>query len=85
MGNDLNIIMSRDEFLLHLDELFEEDAHTLTGDENLREMEMWDSLTALGFIALVDEQFDMILSGNDIENCETINDLVALVETKLGD
>ena len=75
--------MSKQKFLLLLDELFEEDPDTLTGDESLAEMEMWDSLTALGFIALVDEEFNIILSGNDIEQCTTINDLVKLVDAHL--
>ena len=77
--------MSKQKFLLLLDELFEEDPNTLTGEERLQDIEIWDSLTALGFIALVDEQFNTILSGNDIENCETVNDLVNLVSQNLDD
>jgi len=77
--------MSKQKFLLLLDELFEEDPNTLTGDERLQDIEIWDSLTALGFIALVDEQFNIILSGNDIENCETVNDLVNLVSQNFDD
>lgn len=77
--------MLKQKFLLLLDELFEEDSNTLTGDERLQDIEIWDSLTALGFIALVDEQFNIILSGNDIENCETVNDLVNLVSQNFDD
>lgn len=75
--------MNKVNFLLLLDELFEEDPSTFTGEEKLSDLDMWDSLTALGFIALVDEEFNIILSGNDIEQCETINDLVNLVSPQL--
>jgi len=75
--------MDKQKFLLLLDDLFEEDPNTLTGDEPLAELEIWDSLTALGYIALVDEEFNIILSGNDIEQCTTVNDLVKLVEPHL--
>lgn len=71
--------MVKQEFLLLLDDLFEEDPGTLQGTELLLDIEMWDSLTALGYIAMVDEQFDMIISGNDIEKCQTVDDLINLV------
>ena len=71
--------MVKQDFLLLLDELFEEEPGTLGGQEPLQDIEMWDSLTALGFIAMVDEEFDMIISGNDIETCQTVDDLINLV------
>ena len=77
--------MSEQEFLLLLDDLFEEDPGTYKGDEPLEEIEMWDSLTALGYIALVDEKFNVILSGNDIEKCQTIGDLVKLATRNEAD
>lgn len=71
--------MSKENLLLLLDELFEEVPGTLTGNEFLKNMEMWDSLTALGYIAMVDEKFHVVVSGDDIEKCVTTNDLVTLI------
>jgi acyl carrier protein len=73
--------MTKREFLLFLDDLFEVDPGTLQGTERLADLEMWDSMTSLGFIALVDEKFNHIVSGDAISQSKTIDDLVALVGT----
>jgi len=70
--------MTKQEFLLLIDELLEESPGTLSGNERLEDLEMWDSMTALGFIALLDEQFNIIVSGDDLDNCKTVNDLIEL-------
>jgi acyl carrier protein len=70
--------MTKQEFLLLIDELLEEAPGTLSGTERLQELEMWDSMTALGFIALLDEKFNVIVSGDDLSNCKTVNDLIQL-------
>lgn len=75
--------MTEKEFLLLIDELLEEDPGTLTGQERLEDLEMWDSMTALGYIALLDEQFDIVISGDDLGKCETVNDLIALAGGKI--
>ncbi|MBI1184764.1 acyl carrier protein [bacterium] len=72
--------MSKQKFLLLLDDLFEEDPGTLSGEERLEDLEIWDSLTALGFIALIDDEFNLIISGDEIEKCLTVNDLIGLVQ-----
>ena len=74
--------MTRQEFLLMLDELLEEEPGTLTGDEVLRELETWESLTVIEFLALVDEHFGVVLNPKDIAACETTHDLMALVSLK---
>lgn len=70
--------MKKSEFLALLDELIEEEPGTLTGQEQLETIELWDSLTIVGFIALVDEHFDIVLSAKKVYDCQTIDDLVAL-------
>jgi acyl carrier protein len=70
--------VKKGEFLLLLDEIFEEQPGTLTGREELKDLELWDSLTIVVFIALIDEHFDLILSAEKIYNCQTINDLISL-------
>lgn len=77
--------MTKQEFLLQLDELLEEDPGTLTGEESLEELETWESLTVMEFLALVDETFDVVLEPKEIAACETVNDLVALVADHLED
>jgi acyl carrier protein len=77
--------MTRDEFLRLLDPIFEVDAGTLTGEENLQDWEIWDSTAVLEFIALADQQFKLAISAQALRECKTVNDLVQLVESKIVD
>ena len=70
--------MTRKEFLVRLDEIVELPAGSLLGDEKLEDLEGWNSLAMLSFMAMVDEQFDLKLSPRQFVGCETVNDLAAL-------
>lgn len=39
----------------------------------------WDSLAIISVIALVDDLFDQMLSGQALSQCETVADIVALI------
>lgn len=70
--------MDRKEFLLALDEMLELDEGTLTGTEILDELEAWDSLAVISFIALVDEHFNVVVEGEKLASATTVADLLAL-------
>ena len=70
--------MEKKQFLFLLDELLELDKGTLQGDELLSNLDMWDSLTAIGFIALVDENCGKIIAPTGLMNAKTVNDLYSL-------
>jgi len=42
----------------------------------------WDSLAIISTIALVDNCYGLILSGNDLYNCKNIGDIIKLIEKK---
>ncbi len=51
------------EFIEKFAEIFDDtDASTLTPETNFRDLDEWSSLSALGVIALADEEFDIQLS-----------------------
>ncbi len=50
---------------------------------NFREFDEWSSLISLSIIAMVDEEFDVQLKGEDIRNSNTIEDLYNIVKSKL--
>lgn len=58
------------------------DTSLLKPDTKFKELEEWSSLTSLGVIALVDEEFDVELSGNEIRKSETIRDLFDIIQSK---
>lgn len=71
------------EFIEKFAEIFDDtDASTLTPETNFRELEEWSSLSALGVIALADEEFDVELSGNEMKKANTIQELYDLLSNK---
>jgi acyl carrier protein len=73
--------MERTEFIRLLEELFEMPAGALTGAEKLEELERWDSLAMMSYIALADEHYGVTLSPRKFLDCKTVNDLISLAST----
>lgn len=70
--------MSTPEFLAKVDEILELPAGTLKGAEKLEELENWDSVAMVSFIALADERNGARLNVKQLAACETIDDLLKL-------
>jgi acyl carrier protein len=51
---------------------------SLTGREELSSLENWNSLAVLGFMAVIDEHYGVILSPERVLACKTVNDLLDL-------
>jgi acyl carrier protein len=49
-----------------------------------RNIEEWSSLIALMLIAMVDEKYNVVLTGDDIRNSNTIQDLYDKVSSKIN-
>lgn len=72
------------EFIEKFAEIFDDtDASTLTPETKFRELDEWSSLSALGVIALADEEFDVELLGNELRKAQTIEDLFNTISAKL--
>lgn len=69
--------MNRREFLLAMDNLLELPAGTLQGPENLDDLENWNSLAMVEYIALADLN-GAKTSPRQIRDCETVDDLSRL-------
>lgn len=59
------------------------DASELTPDTEFKALDEWSSLTALSIIAMVDEEYDVAIKGDDVKNSETIEDLFNIVKERL--
>lgn len=57
-------------------------ADQIKPDTNFRELDEWSSLIALSIIAMVDEEYGVILKGDDIKNAKTIQDIFNVVVAK---
>lgn len=68
-------------------ELFSEqyddlDASTLSLNTEFRDIEGYSSVTALMILSMVDEEFGVTLTGDEMRACRTIGDLFNLVISK---
>jgi hypothetical protein len=70
--------MTRDEFLLEMDETLGLPPGTLRGHEKLDELESWDSTSLITFISLADASSGVAISPAQIVNCSTVADLLRL-------
>jgi hypothetical protein len=68
--------MTREEFLLQIDEILGLSAGTLRGDEKLEDLENWDSTSLITFIALADSAAGVNVSPAQVVNCQTVADLL---------
>ena len=57
------------------------DSSVFTADTRFKDLDEWSSLLALSVIAMVDDEYQVILKGDDIRNAETINDLFNRVKS----
>ena len=77
--------MELNEFIENFAAQFDEtDTNVFTPETKFRELEEYSSLIALSIIAMVDEEYDVTLKGNDIRSSETIEDLFNVVKSKKG-
>ncbi len=71
------------DFIQNFADQFEEtDASEITPATDFKSLDEWSSLTALSVIAMVDDEYDVTLKGEDIRNAITVEDLFKTVESK---
>jgi acyl carrier protein len=63
-------------------ELDDDAISTLTPDVHFRELEAWDSLTALSIMAMLDDKYQVNLNADEMRSANTLQELYTLVETK---
>ena len=72
------------EFISNFADQFDDlDASVLTPETEFKDLEDWNSLVALSVIAMIDEEYDVTLKGNDITGATTIEDLYNTVQSKM--
>ena len=76
--------MDIQEFIDNFADQFDDtDKAVFTSETDFKQLDEWSSLTALSIIAIVDDEYDVIIKGNDIINSDTIQDLYNIVEEQL--
>lgn len=73
-----------EEFVALFAEQFDEtDASEIQANTAFHDLDEWSSLTGLSVIAMVDEEFDVAIKGDDIKTSITVEELYNKVISKL--
>jgi acyl carrier protein len=73
--------MTKQDFLKELEDLLEVAPQSLTGSEALDDLENWNSMAIVGYIALADTN-GVRLSARDVGKCTTVADLLQLAKVE---
>lgn len=75
---------SLEEFVALFAEQFDDtDASEINATTEFHNLDEWSSLIGLSIIAMVDEEFDVALKGDDVKNSVTVEDLYQRVIAKM--
>jgi acyl carrier protein len=75
--------MDKNQFIKDFELLFDEvEEGTINLDTVFRDIDEWSSLIALTLIAMVDENYDIKLTGDDIRESITVGDVYTKLESK---
>ena len=75
--------MELNEFVANFAEQFEDtDVNDIQATTVFKDLDEWSSLVALSVIAMVDEEYNVSIKGEDIRNSNTIEDLFNAVKAK---
>lgn len=68
------------EFISKLETEFDElEPGSITAETNFRNIDEWSSMHALIIIALVDTEYDVTITGEDLSKIETVQELFNIV------
>lgn len=75
--------MNIDDFVaLFADQFDDTDASEITSSTIFHELEEWSSLTGMGIIAFVKTEYGKTITGKELRECETVEDVYNLVASK---
>jgi len=76
--------MEQEKFLEQFIAQFDTEPVGVTMDTDFRDIDDWDSLTALGVISMIDDEYGVKLSGEELKASNTVMDIFNIVKTKVG-
>lgn len=72
--------MEQKEKLSMLEEMLDLDKGALNADMELSEIEEWDSIAHLSLIVLLDDEYDRKISGNELRELKTVQEILDLMQ-----
>lgn len=76
--------MELNEFVEKFAEQFDDtDPSEIKADTNFRDLDEWSSLIGLSVISMIDDEFEVVLKGDDMRQAHTVEELYNIVLSKL--
>jgi len=71
------------DFLIKFEGCFDEiELGTILPETQFRHLEKWDSLTALTLVAMVDGDYEVAISANELRACNKVSEVFDLIKQK---
>ncbi len=70
-------------FLSNMLDAFDDRVDEFTLETRFREISEWDSLASVSTVAMIYAEYDVQISGAELTGCETLNELMSLVQNKI--
>lgn len=67
------------DFILLFKEAIEREG-SVNNEDKFRDYDEWNSLAYLSVIAMIDEEFDVIIEGNTFRTLNTVGDIIAEIQ-----
>jgi acyl carrier protein len=75
--------MELNKFIQNFAEQFDEtDASEIKAETVFHDLDEWSSLIALSLIAMIDEEYDVTIKGDEMRSAVTVEDLFNIVKAK---
>lgn len=75
--------MEINEFIANFADQFDDtDAGEIKAETKFRDLEEWSSMIALSVLNMIDNQYDVVLSFDDMKKAITVKDLFNIVSNK---
>ena len=76
--------MEEEKFLEQFIAQFDDEPTGVTLDTDFRDIDDWDSLTALGVISMIDDEYNVKVSGEELKSSKSVRDIFNIVKTKVS-
>ena len=76
--------MEEEKFLEQFIAQFDDEPTGVTMDTDFRDIDDWDSLTALGVISMIDDEYNVKVSGEELKSSKSVRDVFNIVKTKVS-
>lgn len=73
-----------DKFLNLVADILNREENSISFQDDFREYNEWDSLAALSFLAMINEEYDVIISRRDFDDMIILEQIYQYVENQRG-